>query len=739
MKKFYAHSLPGKPEEEWQELETHLINTAKLASKFAGEFDASEWGYLAGLWHDLGKYSCEFQKYLKQATEFDEGSETILDRIDHSSAGAQYAAESIQIIGHLLAYIIAGHHSGLLNGRDLGACQESRLHKSIPTWNHGAGKVLSFKGLHVPEYLKKAFSRSDPFTASFFTRMVFSCLVDADFLDTEKALNPSQALLREEWPETIIERLDFTLNYYVERFKLEDSVVNRQRASVRYDCLKAAEREPGLFTLTVPTGGGKTLASLAFALRHAKLKGLQRIIYVIPLTSIIEQNAEVFREALRGVSDQLGREVVIEHHSSFDPDSENVLSRLATENWDAPLIVTTSVQFYESLFANRTSRCRRLHRLSRSVIILDEAQTLPVDYLKPCLRALREFVENYKASIVICTATQPAIELRQEFDIGVSRPIEITSSPLELYRCLRRVEVSNLGNQNDEQMGARLIAEPQALCIVNSRPHARKLFELAGNVDGHFHLSGNMCPAHRSNILKEIRKYLNENRVCRVVSTQVIEAGVDIDFPVVFRSLAGLDSVAQAAGRCNRNGKLKCKGRTYIFRSEHSEPEKFFADTAQCADQVLSLYDDPLSLEAIRNYFELYYWKQRPRWDLKRIMDGFHLFRNEPSFPFNFMFARVAFDFQLIDDMGYVSIIIPWGEEGERLCRKFKAMPFPTTEPLRKLQRFVVQVPKQAWKKHLNTDIESVHGINVLISPGIHYSKDTGLNLDADGPGTIFA
>ncbi len=738
-KEYYAHSLPGRPREEWQRLEDHLKSVAELARSFAEPFGAGEWAYLAGLWHDLGKYSDEFQDYLKRTADIDASTETMRGRVDHSSAGAHHAIQEKEILGHIIAYMIAGHHSGLLNGRDVDACQEARLRKTLDPWRHGLQFLPSCQGLEPPDCLRKAFSASDAgFSVAFFTRMAFSCLVDADFLDTEAFMNPGQAALRKAWPNTLMQQMNDALNDFIGKLSPEDTTVNRQRASVRHDCLQAARQEPGLFSLTVPTGGGKTLASLAFALSHAMRYGLQRIIYVIPLTSIIEQNAEVFREVLKPVTARLGRDIVLEHHSSLDPDAETAMNRLATENWDAPLIVTTSVQFYESLFANKTSRCRKLHRLARSVIILDEAQTLPVDYLTPCLRALQELTSSYKTSIVVCTATQPAIELRQEFSIGLDKPIEITHNPVELYRRLQRVEVGDLGSQLDEGIRARILAERQALCIVNTKPHARKLFESLGCGDGHFHLSGNMCPAHRSEKLKEIRTYLDEGRACRVVSTQVIEAGVDIDFPVVFRSLAGLDSIAQAAGRCNRNGKLKDKGHTYIFRSEHIRSEKFFADTAQSAAQVLSLYGDPLDLEAVKHYFELYYWDQKVRWDAKRILDGFRLLRNERSFPFNFMFARVSRDFQLIDDAGYVPIVIPWEDEGRKLCTKLRAMPFSTIEMRRKLQRFVVQVPRWAWERHLNKDIEIVHGINVLISPEVQYSADTGLNLDASGPGAIF-
>jgi CRISPR-associated endonuclease/helicase Cas3 len=533
--------------------------------------------------------------------------------------------------------------------------------------------------------------------------------------------------------------MDETLTQFISQLNPPgDPLVNHQRSLVRKVCLKTAEEKPGLFSLTVPTGGGKTLSSLAFALRHAIKHGLRRIIYVIPLTSIIEQNADVFREALEPLADRLGRDVVLEHHSNLDPEKETIFNRLAAENWDAPLIVTTSVQFYESLFANKTSRCRRLHRLAHSVIILDEAQTLPVDYLRPCLRALQELVTNYRTSIVVCTATQPAIERREGFEIGLQKPLEIIPNPVDLYNQLQRVRIEDIGSQSDQEICRRMQAESQVLCIVNTRLHAKKLFEMIEPDNGHFHLSGNMCPAHRAEKLKQIREGLNQGQVCRVVSTQVVEAGVDVDFPVVYRSLAGLDSIAQAAGRCNRNGKLQQKGNTYIFRSEHTRSERFFSDTAQCAGQILALYRDSLSLEAIQHYFWLYYWDQNARWDEKRIVDNFSML-NDKGFPFNFGFMLTAEVFQLIDETRACSVIIPWHESGRRLCERLRSMPAPTLEIQRELQRYVVSVPRRVWEKHVGTDIHLIHeGISVLVSPEVYYSEETGLNLEAEEPGAIF-
>ncbi|MBU4365517.1 MAG: hypothetical protein L6437_00755 [Kiritimatiellae bacterium] len=463
-------------------------------------------------------------------------------------------------------------------------------------------------------------------------------------------------------------------------------------------------------------------------MKHALRHHLDRIIYVVPFTSIIEQNAGVFRE-------HLGKDAVLEHHCNVDPDKETVASRLASENWDAPLIVTTSVQFYDSLFANKPSRCRKLHRLARSVIILDEAQTLPVEYLRPCLRALDELVRNYDSTVVLCTATQPEIKERPDFEIGLKHVREITPNPEKLYNALKRVRVENIGQQTDSEIRERLQREDRVLCIVNTTKHARLLFEALGRSGDHFHLSARMCPAHRAARLKQIRDRVKVGEVCRVVSTQVVEAGVDLSFPVVYRAMAGLDSIAQAAGRCNRNGELSDLGRVYVFQTEHISANRYFADTANCATQVMELYPNPLDLCANEHFFRLYYWDQKARWDAKHILDNFHLVQDR-AFPFNFGFAKTANDFQLIDDAGFCSVIVPWGNEGRALCERLRKLPEPNREILRQAQRYIVQVHRRGWNTHVALDIKLVYdNLGILMSPETHYSEDTGLNLESEGPG----
>lgn len=727
---YYAHSRHGEPLEKWHRLKDHLRETAGLAEQFAMPFGSENWAYLAGLWHDIGKYSTDFQAYLRNDAEACAESR---GRVDHSTAGARHAVKRISLVGHLIGYAIAGHHAGLLDGRSEEACQEKRLRKDVSAWEHGLSELPPTDAPELPVFIRVALGRKDAFSVAFFARMVFSCLVDADFLDTERFMNPRQAAFR--GTSTITQELADRFFQSLERFECaeSDAPINALRRSVRQDCEQAAEQAPGFFSLTVPTGGGKTLSALAFAMRHALRYGHNRIVYVAPFTTIIDQNADVFRR-------HLGNDAVLEHHCNLDPEKDTIAARLATENWDASIIVTTSVQFYDSLFANKPSRCRKLHRIANSVVILDEAQTLPVDYLAPCLRSLQELVRNYKTTVVLCTATQPEIRKRIGFDIGIEGVREITSDPKQLYKCLKRVEVKPAGRLTDAEIRERLLSEEQVLCIANTTKHARLLFEAIGPGEGHFHLSARMCPAHRRIRLRQIRQALGRGGICRVISTQVVEAGVDLDFPVVYRALAGLDSIAQAAGRCNRNMEIIGLGRTFVFTTEHASAERYFADTANCAAQVMELYPDPLDLEANEHFFQLYYWDQKSRWDAHHILDGFHLEQN-PDFPFNFGFDRVARNFHIIDDASFCTVIIPWGEKGRRLCARLRAMPAPTRDVLRQVQRYAVQVRRSTWNAHVGMgNIKLIYdNLGLLESPETHYSNDTGLNLEAEGPGIYFA
>lgn len=755
----YAHTKPGCPPEKWQLLHTgdkeapgHLEAVAKEAAEFATAFGAAEWARLAGLWHDLGKYSREFQDYLRAAGGADahlEERPEIAAKVDHSTAGAQHAASHPQLkgTGTLLAYLIAGHHAGLPDGRSeeaVGSDLESRLKKSIREWQpHADPRLLDAVTLRFPPALDPH-SPALPFQVAFFLRMVFSALVDADFLDTEVFMSPERAGARLRRHPSMAELDDTFSSYYARRFPKPETDIQHARAEVHAACLARAEDKPGLFSLDVPTGGGKTFASLAFALRHARRHGLERVIYVIPFTSIIEQNAAEFRDALAA----LGPGVVVEHHSNLDPDAAHATpaSRLAAENWDARVVVTTNVQFFESLFANRTSRCRKLHRIARSVVVLDEAQTLPVTLLQPCLAALYECVRCYGATTVLCTATQPALEHRPGFPIGLPAPRQIIADAPALARRLQRTSCQMAGMLTNQELALRLAGELRVLCIVNTRKHARQLFEDLQTVAGGgvWHLSALMCPEHRSIHLAAIRKKLAAGNTCRVVSTQLIEAGVDVDFPVVYRALAGLDSIAQAAGRCNREGKLKDDmgaprlGDVWVFETMERPPD-FLGVAAASAAQVVALPEfaaDPLTPAAVRRFFELHYWSEQARWDAKRVMECFGRFQQDPLL---LHFATAAQRFRLIEEF-YKPVVVPYDARAEELLAPLYRGAPTTGRLLRAIQRYTVQIPERVLFKHLGSKlIELPCGLVVLPHLAAGYSENLGLTLADDGDGAFFA
>lgn len=694
---------------------------------------ARKWGYLAGLWHDLGKFPPEWQAYLVSKADPHLGE--ISGRMDHSTAGACHAVKAHPVFGHLLAYGIAGHHSGLLDGQLNGtACQAGRLGKdNLGDLQNVPEEVTSFSFPPLPPFLVK-----DSYAFALFTRMLFSCLVDADFLATEAFMNSDQAGVRNEIPVDVLPAMAALVEARIDSFgrPAPGDTVNRQRRSVVDDCRAAAEMVQGLFSLTVPTGGGKTLSSLLFALRHAIAHGKRRIIYVIPFTSIIEQNAAIIREILAPLESETFTPL-IEHHSSLSPEQETLQSRLAAENWDAPVVITTAVQFYESLHAAKTSRCRKLHRIANSVVILDEAQTLPVDFLAPCLRVIQELADHYHTTTVLCTATQPAVHFQaEEFKIGLKNCREIISDPSVLYAALKRVEIEYSGDLSDAALADRLAARPQVLCIVNRRKHAQQIFQRLEEGEGNCHLSALMCPEHRSLVLTEIRSRLNEGLPVRVVSTQLIEAGVDVDFPVVYRALAGLDSVAQAAGRCNRNGRLPEPGRVFIFRPEDGRAEAYFRDTAQVAGELVGLHADLLGQEAIRNYFDLYYYRQSKRWDAKDILGSFKLDGRIREFPFHFQFAAAAKDFRLIEDR-QVPVIIPFDEKAGEFIRQLRNPSIPLHRGLlRGLQRYTVQIPPAVRDANIRSFEMLREGqFHVLISNDLNYSPKFGLTFDEDHTG----
>ena len=729
----YAHTLEGKNEEEWEPLEAHLRKVAELAAGFSTAFAADEWGRLAGMWHDLGKYSAEFQAYLRKTGRDDAVLEDQPGRVDHSSAGAQHAASRLGTRGEglILAYAIAGHHAGLPDWDD-GISQaglRQRLQKCIASIDALVPHEVftAHEGKVPPLHLQFLHPEQRAFRLAFWVRMLFSALVDADFLATEAFMDPSRSATRPS-DSTGLERLGTAIDAFLECLKAgsPDTTVNRIRREILDSCRARAVEPPGFFSLTVPTGGGKTLASMVFALRHACKHSLRRVIVAVPFTSIIEQNADVYRAVFAG----LGEDIVLEHHSNLDTARESQRSRLAAENWDAPVVVTTNVQLLESLFACRTSRCRKLHRIARSVIVLDEAQTLPVDLLAPSLAALRELVDSYGCSIVLSSATQPALQHRGDFSIGIQDVREIVVDPGSLHERLRRNRIRWEGALLDTQLVERLESHPQVLCVVNTRPHAATLFGRIAADPATYHLSTRMCASHRAQVLSEIRGRLVVGQRCRVVSTQLVEAGVDIDFPVVYRALAGLDSIAQAAGRCNREGQ-RASGEVFVFAPEAPIPAGHLRQTADTTRELLTQFSDDLSApEAIRRYFELHYWKKSDAWDRHQIGQCF----SWGAAGMHFQYRQAAERFRLIDEMG-TPVVVPWGDAGKDIADHLLAGRPPDRALYRKMQRFLVHVrPHELGRLEEQGAIAlapAVEGLTVLTGTQ-SYDPRSGLRLDVE-------
>jgi CRISPR-associated endonuclease/helicase Cas3 len=701
----------------------HLAATAGLAGKFATSFSAADWAYLAGWWHDLGKFKPDFQNYIRKVTgyERDEAEEGGPGKVDHTAAGAIHAVQKHPAIGRIFAYAIAGHHSGLPDWQKVlttsGSCLEERLkdkrHLEDAIKGNIPAQVMSAQlpTSQPPFKTEKEFKHG----LHLWIRMLFSCLVDADFLDTEAFMDPEKSSRRR--PTIDLNELRSRYDAFMAQISVNalDTPINRIRTQILMECRKGAELEPGFFSLSVPTGGGKTLASIGFALDHAIRYGKSRIIVAIPFTSIIEQTAEVLRKVF-------GEEAVLEHHSNLDPDKESPASKMATENWDAPIIVTTNVQLFESLFAARTSACRKLHNIVNSVIILDEAQVLPPEYLKPILQgALMPLANNFGVSVVLCTATQPALtghigsppgQHGQGGFAGIPHEAvrELMQSPSKLAEDMRRTQIvpftPNMSPSNWEIVAEKAQQYSQVLCIVNTRKDCRKLHSLmpAGTI----HLSALMCGEHRSQLIGEIKAKLKEGSPIRVVSTQLVEAGVDLDFPVVFRAMAGLDSIAQAAGRCNREGILKDEqghlqmGQVFVFQPEKPAPLGLLRFGEQAGQEMFRLHSQKvatLSHDLYKIYFSRYYYDIHS-FDKKNLQSL--LFDSAQSCQFQFRTA--AKEFSLIDDKAQKSILVWFSvtqnerEIDSRILIDTLKNIGPTQDLMRKLQRFCVNVSINDWK-----------------------------------------
>lgn len=710
--KYIAH-IDG---ERIQTIKEHLEGTAKLSGEFAEKFGKQDWGYCCGMLHDIGKYSIDFQKRILGENNY---------RVDHSTAGARVCLEKGGKYS-FLEYCIAGHHAGLPNyGNNYDESTDSTLSgrrlKKLSDYQAYQTEIEVPAINSMPIDLKRTVNPD--FSLSVFMRMIYSCLVDADFLDTEAFMKEGkQGRNSGENIEILFKKLE---NYISGWLKNQDiDTVNGRRTEILKNCLEMGKTEKGLFRLTVPTGGGKTVASLAFALRHALENKMDRIIYVIPYTSIIEQNAKVFR-------DILGEENVLENHCNVDYESSEELlpMQLASENWDKPIVVTTNVQFFESLFANKSSKCRKLHNIANSVIIFDEVQMLPNDYLKPCIAMIEELINNYQVSAVLCTATQPA--LASFFHEGISAK-ELCPRMEEQFEFFKRTVFENVGVLTENDLIQRLEKEYQALCIVNTKKRAQRIYkQLEG--EGVYHLSTSMYPKHRRRILREIRERLQKNKKCILISTSLVEAGVDLDFQSVYRELAGVDSMIQAAGRCNREGlRPEKESKVYIFQFEGKENVLGQRQQIDVAKSVIADNRDISDMESITQYFEMLYHIKGDSLDKKKILDEF---RNK-----RYNFAKVGKEFKLIEQNTKTIFINYETEANETLCL-LKERGF-TRSGMRKASQYCITVYENEFNKlysigaiqPISEDIEDFYELRDKEK----YTEKIGLELELDDGAAVF-
>lgn len=705
--RYLAHIAEDSGE---QTLKEHLTNVADLSAEFAKAFGCYDWGYCCGMLHDIGKYSKEFQQRLA-------GSDI---RVDHSTAGAKLCYEIGGMYG-FLSYCIAGHHAGLPDtGEDSNTSTAStlkgRLKKNVKDY-HAYKKEISVPSLSNPPFNPNDAPNID-FTLSTFIRMLYSCLVDADFLDTENFMKLGETARDSgDSVEILLGRLKKHILGWLANTDID--TVNGRRTEILKNCLDMGNSDRGLFSLTVPTGGGKTVASLAFALQHAVKNNMERIIYVIPYTSIIEQNAKVFSEIL-------GKNNVLENHCNVDYESDEELKpmQLAAENWDKPVIVTTNVQFFESLFANKSSKCRKLHNIANSVIIFDEAQMLPNDYLKPCIAMMEELLKRYRSSIVLCTATQPALSQFFQEDIT---PKELCPRCKEQFQFFKRVSFENLKTISEDDLVARLETESQALCIVNTKKRAQIIYKRLGK-EGVYHLSTCMYPCHRKRVLAEIRKRLQDGERCIVISTSLVEAGVDLDFQSVYRQLAGVDSIIQAAGRCNREGKRGVgESKTYIFQFVEKEYVPGQKQQIAVTKDLLEDEVDISSLDSVSKYFRMLYHFRGESLDKKDILGEFRKGR--------FPFAKVSREFKIIEE-NTKTIFINGEQAADEILTRLKYEGF-TKRLMRQAGQFCINVYDNEFQKlfaagMLQEITEDMKEDFFLLRTEEQYTEEMGLVLDVE-------
>jgi len=732
---------------QWHSLAEHLESVATSAAAYADCFGSSDWAYYIGLLHDLGKFHPDWQAYLRSQPSHDPNVRKPKGP-RHSGVGAIAALERFQQCApaRTIAYCIAGHHAGLadwygdLDHRLTIEERERAYYECVRALPHVEQFLTCTAPTSQPPPWKDA-----PEQLHLWVRMLFSCLVDADILDTERFMQPDVAAERGRYPQ--LDQLRTKFEQYIEQLECSapQTLINEIRKEIHRQCRAKAALEPGFFSLVVPTGGGKTLASVAFALEHAWRYGHQRIIVAIPYTSIIEQTGAVLRYGSdSGDRDgELFGDAVVEHHSNFDPiadtpDQDELFqrARLATENWDAPIIVTTTVQLFESLLGCRPSQVRKLHNIARSVIILDEAQLLPSVHLRPILSVLQGLVDYFGCTVVLMTATLPTFEgtigAPPNVLKGLSGVRAIIENPNDLAQKLDRVELTVEKKAEEklswDELAQILSSYEQVLCIVNSRKDCRDLHRLMP--EGTFLLSTLLCGQHRSHRIREIKERLRRGEPVRVISTQLIEAGVDIDFPVVYRALAGLDSIAQAAGRCNREQRLPTKGRVVVFRPPTRIPQGVLSKAEDATSELLRTRQ---SLALSPEYYEAYF-----KSFFRRVNSfdeaGFDECLVRDARKFIFQFRSFAEKFHIVDDRARENIVVWYtdpttGIDSRSLIDEI-CHGRATYRTWRMLQRYVVSLfrneVEQLARRGYITKCENIWVQNIEQL----YDRDSGLQLD---------
>ena len=691
----------------------HQRGVARLASSFASEFGMADVGHLLGLLHDKGKEQVAWQKYIQGVTGYNPKYANTKNGPNHAYIGAHIAQILYPQLSPLIAQPIAGHHRGLYDYCEY--IEETK--KDIP------------KDVLIPESQSCAMPRLHnlkSYDLHHLVRILFSCLVDADSLDTEEFVNPEQASLR--GVHTTMEELLCKLEEYLSQLKekSEDTKVNRIRNYVQEQCIRESQGKMGFYSLTVPTGGGKTLASVLWALNHAVKNHLHRIIIAIPYTSIIVQTAATLKAIF-------GEENVLEHHSNVNTDNiknweQRERMQLATENWDYPIIVTTNVQLFESLFSNKRSDCRKLHNVVKSVVILDEVQTLPMDFYKPIVHTLDTLCRIFGVSVLFTTASLPVLTGRIEGsnpNVGfeaLASVHEIISAEAKLHDKLRRVELKiDETPKSYDEIATELAKHQRVLCIVNTRRDAKELYERLPKEGICLHLSRMMCPTHVATTIQQIKRVLREKNDCpiRVISTQLVEAGVDIDFPVVYRQQAGLDSILQAAGRCNREG-IQTISTTYVFSlgKEHPLPTGFISQTNNARLNMVGQYDW-FAPETMVVYFKQLHCRIN-NFDKRQMQELLY----KPACEFE----KAANLFHLIDDQTK-PVLVNWHDSMNLYQRLLSEG--PSYQLIKQMAQYSVNIRKHDFDmlQSIGAIEEPFENIYVITNPAF-YHDDTGLSIE---------